>query len=640
MNCELVSETERWSDGPEPAAVVVEVPVYRREVGLWEHRKHFVKLVSLGKTHTRRLRFLGYARKPMEHPPTSRVTSIRQPALALLVLLGFPPSHAAEHSLVLDAMQAELNRSMRVLGEQADPPYYMGYEVTERDRAFARGSFGALVSSNRDRDRYLDVDLRVGSHALDNTRAIRGGGDFSGRDFAKLPVEDDADAIRARIWKETDQHYKNAVERLTKVKADVNVKVEAEDASADFSREKPVEHMGESTPLTVRLPDWEAKVRRYTAPFAEHGDIYRANARLSAVVETRWLVNSEGTRVRTSETRYRLSITASTKAEDGMTLPLYESFAAFSEAALPSDEAVLRLVAGMIANLKALRTAPVVDPYTGPAILAGRASGVFFHEILGHRVEGHRQKRTDEGQTFKKKIGERILPEGFGVAFDPTRRSLAGSDLSGAYRFDNQGVPAQRVAVVENGIFKRFLMSRTPIEGFSNSNGHGRKEPGYMPVSRQSNLLVEVAKPVGRGALKRMLLAMVAEAGKPFGLLFEDIRGGFTTTGRYAPNAFNVQPILVYRVYPDGREELVRGVDLIGTPLATLSRVVAGDDQLAVFNGTCGAESGGVPVAAASPSVLVSQIEVQKKTKSQDRLPVLPPPFGDSSAEHSDAAAG
>ncbi len=553
--------------------------------------------------------------------------SLLRLAFASFVVLASSPNQAAEQSVMLDALQAELARSMRVLGEQPVPPYFLGYEVIQYDYDAVEASFGTLVSTSRDRDRYLDVDLRVGSHALDNTRAIRGGGASIRRYFSRLPIEDDAAAIRAEIWLETDEHYKNALERFTKVKADVNVKVEAEDKSADFSRENPVQHIGEAAELAVDLADWQEKVRRYTAPFAAHGDIYEAEADLSATTETRWLVNSEGTRVRTSETRLRLSINASTKAEDGMSLPLSESFTAFSAAGLPSEKEILSTVARMIANLKALRTAPVVDPYTGPAILAGRASGVFFHEILGHRVEGHRQKRVDEGQTFKKKIGERILPEGFSVVFDPSLRTFAGTDLAGSYRFDNQGVPGQRVAVVEDGVFRRFLMSRTPIEGFPNSNGHGRKQRGYKPVSRQSNMIIEVANPLSRPALKRKLLEMVAAAGKPFGLWFEDIEGGFTTTGRYSPNAFNVDPILVYRIHPDGRQELVRGVDLIGTPLATLSRVVAADDQLAVFNGYCGAESGDVMVATASPAVLVSQIEVQKKAKSQDRLPLLPPPF-------------
>ena len=183
------------------------------------------------------------------------------------------------------------------------------------------------------------------------------------------------------------------------------------------------------------------------------------------------------------------------------------------------------------------------------------------------------------------------------------------------------------MAVIENGIFKKFLMSRTPIEGFPNSNGHGRKQPGFAPVARQSNLIVEVAQSVSREELKKMLIEQVGKENKPFGLFFEDIQGGFTLTGRMIPNAFNVLPIMVYRIYPGGREELVRGVDLIGTPLTAFSKITAADDRVEVFNGICGAESGGVPVAAASPGVFISQIEVQKKEKSQERPPILPAPF-------------
>ena len=539
--------------------------------------------------------------------------------------LAAAPAFAA--SPMLAALEAELARSMDVLGERPEPPYFLSYEVTEQDSAAASASFGALVNSYQRRSRFLDVDLRVGDYDLDNSRPVRGSRQRSRRTYTRVPIEDDVDAIRTVLWQQTDLSYKQALEQLTKVRTDIEVKVDAEDQSADFSREKAQRSADEPGRLVVDLADWEARVKRYTAPFAAHGDIYRAGANLTANTETRWFVNSEGTAVTTSEVRYRLSISAQTKADDGMTLPRYESFSAFTIDGLPDDETILATVERMVADLEALRDAPVVEPYTGPAILSGRASGVFFHEILGHRVEGHRQKRADEGQTFKKKIGERILPPGFTVSFDPTRRTLADTDLVGAYAFDNQGVPGQRVAVVEDGVFSNFLMSRTPIDGFARSNGHGRKQTGFQPVARQSNLIVEVAQPVTRTALKAQLAALVEEQGKPFGLLFDDIQGGVTTTGRFMPNAFNVQPILVYRIYPDGREELVRGVDLIGTPLTTLSRVVAADDNVAVFNGICGAESGGVPVSAASPAILVSQIEVQKKRKSQERAPILPPPF-------------
>ena len=536
---------------------------------------------------------------------------------------------AEERSVLLDAMQAELVRTMEVLGDQPVPPYFLSYEVTDFQNVSASGAFGTLTSTNRGRGRSLDVDLRVGDYALDNTRRLREGRRQRRVGTAVIPLDDDAYAIRSAIWRQTDRLYKEALEQFAKVKTEVEVKVAPEDAASDFSEEPSHRAMHPPADLDVSAAEWEAKVQRYTAPFATaaaEGHIYRGSASFNATAETRYLITSEGTRLRTGKRRYSLSISARTIAEDGMRLPLNHTFSAATPAGLPDDDTVLATVAKMIADLKALREAPVVEPYTGPAILEGRAAGVFFHEVLGHRVEGHRQKHADDGQTFKKKIGERILPPGFSVYFDPTAERIATTDLAGTYRYDSQGVAARRVTVVQDGILHGFLMSRSPIDGFPHSNGHGRKAAGYRPVSRQSNLIVQAATSHSRAALKKMLLDAVAAQGKPFGLLFEDIQGGETSTGRWLPNAFNVRPVLVYRVHLDGREELVRGVDLIGTPLTTLSRVVAADDQVAVFNGICGAESGGVPVAAVSPGILLTQVEVQKKPKSQQRPPVLPPP--------------
>jgi len=541
-------------------------------------------------------------------------------------------------SPVLSAMKGELTRSLTALKKQSVPPYFLAYEITEARRVFTRASFGALTVSGDSVRRQLDIDLRVGDYTLDNTRTIRGNARYGRRrrEFISVPIEDDGDALADVLWYQTDRIYKQAVENLTKVRTDVQVKVETEDRSADFSREPAERHAGPNLDLDVDRALWENKVRTYSAPFADHGDIYQARVDLSAEVTTRWLVNSEGSEIRTSQLRYRLFISAFSKADDGMELPRYESYTAFTEDGLPDDETVMSTVAQMIEDLKALRVAPVVDPYTGPALLTGRAAGVFFHEVFGHRIEGHRQKREEEGQTFKKKIGGSILPENFSIYFDPTLAHAAGTDLAGFYRYDNEGVKARRVAVVEDGVFENFLMSRTPIDGFPNSNGHGRRQAGYPVVARQSNLLIEVDDAVPHAEIKQRLVEMIREQGKPFGLIFEDIQGGFTVTGRMLPNAFNVLPILVYRVFPDGREELVRGVDLIGTPLAAFSRIVAADDRPAVFNGTCGAESGGVPVSAVSPGILVEQIEVQKKEKSQERPPILPaPPSTDASGSES-----
>lgn len=557
---------------------------------------------------------------------------IRALACALACALSLGAAEPAKtDSVVLNAMQAELDRSMTVFKGGSVPLYFLSYEITEVEGISAHGSFGALVNSNQNKRRILDIDLRVGDASLDNTHQIRGdrfgsmGMRMSGG--ASIPIEDTADAIRSVIWYQTDKRYKTAVEQLTKVKTNVKVKVAEEDKAADFCTE-PASAFSEATPkIKADKNVLEEKVRLYTAPFAKFGDIYTANATISYQVETRWYVNSEGARIQVSEPGCRISISASTKAEDGMNLPRHETFFGFKPEDLPSDEVVLTKVQKMISDLEALRKAPLVDPYTGPAILSGRASAVFFHEIFGHRVEGHRQKNVDEGQTFKKQLNQRLLPDTFEVYCDPTLDHYGKMLLSGHYTFDNQGVKARRVPLIEAGVFKGFLMGRTPIEGFTNSNGHGRKQAGLTPVSRQSNLIVECKTPVSHAALKQQLIERVKQQGKPYGLLFEDIEGGFTITGRSLPNAFNVLPILVYRIFTDGREELIRGVDLIGTPLTTFSKIVAADDTPALFNGYCGAESGSIPVSAVSPALLVEQIEVQKKDKNQDRIPILPAPL-------------
>jgi predicted Zn-dependent protease len=565
---------------------------------------------------------------------------VRQPALAislsfaLAAALAGPASGAAleAHSPVLEALDLELRRSMDLLADESVPPYFLAYEVTEADSRSVSSSFGLTLQRREERRRFLDVDLRVGDYGLDNTHPLRGDRSRPRRadnySLVEVPLEDDIDSIRAVLWRATDAEYKRSLEQYTAVRTNVQVKVEESDTSPDFSPAEAVVFYEAEEDFDPALDEWQERVNRYTALFAPHAEIYRAQASLRAVRQTRWLANSDGTRLQTMRIAYRLDIHALTKADDGMELPRYETFFWYSAADPPLDQQILERIGEMISDLVALRVAPVVDPYAGPALLSGRAAGVFFHEVFGHRIEGHRQKREDEGQTFKSKVGERILPPAFSVVFDPTRSRLGDVDLAGFYRFDNEGVRAQPVEVVENGVFKHFLMSRSPIEGESRSNGHGRRQAGFAVVARQSNLVVDVAEPVTHRELKQQLIDRVVAEDKPFGLLFEDIQGGFTQTGRRIPNAFNVIPILVYRIFPDGREELVRGVDLIGTPLTAFSKVIAADDRVELFNGTCGAESGGVPVAAAAPGILIEQMEVQRKEKSQDRPPLLPAPFG------------
>ena len=560
---------------------------------------------------------------------TKTTTGFGRLAMSLLATVIIPTGATAD---VLDVMREELERSGAVLMEQPTPIYYLSYEITEDKTVVVSSAFGALTGWNESETRGLDIDLRVGSPAFDNTRELRSqrGGFGTMRMNVQVPLQ--AEALRAVLWYQTDRKYKEALERFTVVQSDEQVSVEADDKSDDFSVEKAAQASEEILAIEVDRPAWEERVRRYTAPFADSPHVLAATASIWADAETRWYVNTEGSAIRTSNTYYRISVTASTRADDGMVLPRTEQFFSLTPGGLPDDEEVLATVHRMVGELEALREAPLVEPYTGPAMLSGRASGVFFHEILGHRLEGHRQKGALEGQTFRKMVGETLLPSTFSVVFDPTIKQLGGKDLVGAYRYDNQGVEARRVPVIVDGVLTNFLMARIPIEGFPKSSGHGRKNTGFAPVARQSNLIVEVSETKPRDELKAQLLALAEKEGKPFGLLFDRIQGGFTITGRSLPNAFNVTPTMVYRINLDGSEELVRGVDLIGTPLTAFSRIVAAGDDIDVFNGTCGAESGPVPVSAVSPSILISQIEVQKKAKSQTRLPILSPPGDASSA--------
>src|SRR6266850_2232126 len=375
--------------------------------------------------------------------------------------------------------------------------------------------------------------------------------------------------------------------------------------------------------------------------YRNYPEVYFASVILQVQNSKSRMVSSEGSAIVSPSSSTRLVMEAQTRAEDGMDLLRVETFQAPSASGLPGESELTAKIDKMAADLSALRKAPVAEPYDGPALLSGRAAAVFFHEVLGHRLEGHRQRDEEEGQTFTKKVGQEVLPKFLSVIDDPTTREISGVKLAGTYDFDNEGSPSQPVEVIQDGVLKNFLMSRMPIKNFSQSNGHGRNQPGLMPTGRQGNLIVTSTQTVPEADLRQKLIDEVKKQGKPFGLYFDDIQGGFTLTTRSLPQAFQVLPVIVYKVYADGRpDELVRGVDIVGTPLAALTRILTTGDQPRVFNGVCGAESGQVPVSAVAPSMLFSEMEVQKRAHEHERPPLLPPPgFEDAGAKDAQAKA-
>lgn len=536
---------------------------------------------------------------------------------------------AAGPAGLLQILTAELNRNFTTLQDKAEPkPYFLSYSVVEQENSSVSAVLGAITSNHTRHQRSLDVSIRLGSAKLDNYHQIRG--DMP--DFASgVPValDDSAAAIQRRLWAETDRVYRLAAQRLTNINTNREVKVaDKETAADDFSVEQPETATIPTAAIAFNQQEWAGRLRKLSARFSKYPKVLSSQVTVTAMRETKYFVSSEGTRLQHGRPFARIMIAAQAKAADGMDLSTSDSFSAADPKNLPNDKDIEDAIDRVARDLTRLLDAPLVEPYVGPAILSGRAAGVFFHEIFGHRIEGHRQKDESDGQTFTKRIGENVLPPFLSVVFDPTLHELSGEDLHGWYDFDDEGVRARRVPVVEQGILKTFLMSRSPIAGFPHSNGHGRKQAGAEAVSRQSNLIVHAAQTVTEKRLREMLIEQIKRQNKPYGYYFQDITGGFTTTGRQGFQAFKVIPLVVYKVYADGREELVRGADLVGTPLASFAKILAAADKPGIFNGYCGAESGSVPVSAISPALLIGEIEIQKKDQSRDQPPLLPAPTG------------
>ncbi len=542
------------------------------------------------------------------------------------------PSTAKTDLVQLLAEELDYSQKNLVMSD-GTKPYYIGYTLTDRQAVSVSAELGSLTGEDISHQRYLDVDIRVGDYKVDNTHKIREEGfSFDLSDLlggmTRVSIEDDPAAIKQEVWLATDRAFKSAAKKYQRVLTNLKTKVEEEDKSDDFSREEAVECHEPEANLNIDRQAWVGILRNVSRLTRQSPLIYNSSVSLLATATNRYMATSEGTRLQTNRKLLRVTLIASTKAEDGMELTKARTFDAAGEGKLPNEAELTKAFQSVIDQVLALRKAPLVEPYEGPAILLNRASGVFFHEIFGHRIEGHRQKDVEEGQTFAKKIGTLVLPEFMNVRDDPTLREFKGEDLRGYYKYDDEGVPSQDVHVVENGILKSFLLSRSPVEGFPKSNGHGRRQPGRKVVARQGNLIIESSKTTGMEEMRRMLRDECKKQGKDYGFLFEDITGGYTGTQRYGPQVFKVLPVVVYRVYADGRpDELVRGVDIVGTPLASFSKIIAAGDDPAVFNGTCGAESGNVPVSAISPSVLVSQIEIEKREREQNKPPILPAPL-------------
>jgi TldD protein len=555
-------------------------------------------------------------------------------AAACVCSAADPPAESAPPPAVLTAMQDELARSMQAYSAADPAAYFLSYTVSDREIAEVSGSNGALLSSSEDRARWLEVQSRVGEYKLDDTHKLGDRPPSWTSPGTNMPLDDDIPVLRREIWRETDRQYRAAAQALIKVKTSEQVQVQtAEGAAPDFSSEQAHTSIGPRVEIHVDRKPWEDRVRRYTAEFSKSPAVLNSIATFTALATNQYQLNTEGTRLAFGQVHYRLELFVQSKAPDGMDIERYSNFDWLDPTNVPDEKTVFDSIHELIKETEALDKAPLANPYAGPTLLTGRAAAVFFHEVFGHRAEGFRQKDIAEGQTFTSKVGEQILPGFISIKDDPTEATLNGQMLLGYYPFDDEGVVATDVHLVDSGVLKTFLMGRSPLIDIPHSNGHGRRQLGYVPVARQGNLIVSSTKTYSFAELRQQLIALVKKQNLPYGLLIDDISGGFTFTGRAQPQAFQVTPLVVYRVFADGKpDQLVRGVDIVGTPLVSLTKIVATGDKPEIFNGYCGAESGSVPVSAVAPAILISEMEFAKKETSTDRPPMLPPPAHDPDA--------
>lgn len=534
---------------------------------------------------------------------------------------------------IIKAMDAELKRSMKKLSKLDPPIYFLSYQINLEKNVSIASTLGENAYSYKNNRYTADIDARAGSRELDNTRKLKSL-DYGQRNpnilvngYMPSPKQ-----IRNMLWILTEDAVTSAQEDYLKVKTNALTSSQREDNSNDFSdKGKAASYYAPiaDSPLISQqmLDEMIKRTDEYSAIFKNQDFILSSAVSYSATLNNKYFVNSEGTKIVQGQILARLSYNITSRNKDGMILERGNYYDFTTPEEIPSSEKVISDIEQSIAELKTLQNAPAAEPFHGPVILRNRATGVFFHEILGHRVEGHRQKDDDFGQTFTNKINEQVISPLISVYDNPTMKYFNNIPLRGYYAYDDEGVASQNVMIIEKGVLSNFLMSRSPIKGFDVSNGHGRKQAGYRPVSRMGVTIVEAEQTVPFDTLKQMLKEEIKKQNKPYGLIIDDISGGFTMIDTSNPQAFKVNPLLVYKVYPDDRpDEIIRGADIVGTPLTSFNKIIAAANDYDVFNGSCGAESGWVPVSAIAPSVLISELEVERVQRSYDNLPILTPP--------------
>jgi hypothetical protein len=541
---------------------------------------------------------------------------------------------APDSDTLFKALNDELQRSMTLRLEDLDSPYFIQYAVDDTVIERVAASYGALSRSEPSRSRSLQTLVRAGALELDNSNFTGGRGGFGRRGSSELPLDDGYLALRQAIWRATDSHYKSAVETLTQKRAYLKDRT-IEERPPDFTKANVVTSLQEHVSLTFDRKVWEDYVRRISAKFAEHRHIQNSEARLTAGVENRYLLNSEGSRLRYGFSEVLLRVTAEAQAADGERLSDQLVYFAKTPAQLPSIDTVLADVRKLAERLAQTLRAPVLKDYTGPVLMDGAAAPQIFRQLLSRGIAGQvdpvgSQRRNVPGtEDLEKRLGKRVLPTSFHVYDDPRSPAFQGAPLAGHYLFDDEGVPAQRVEIVTNGKLQGMVMSRTPTKRFTQSTGHGRRSSSEPPRSMAGCLYIESSETKSPEDLKKALLKAADDEGLEYGLRIASLRGRdgdivVSRFGRGAPGRGVGDPISVYKVYvADGREELVRGCEFRSLDERNLRRILAAGNIPFVDNHAMSSTPSSSVIA---PAVLFEEMELSRIDRESEKKPIIEAP--------------
>ena len=547
---------------------------------------------------------------------------------------------------VLAAMRDEIARSSKLTVSNLDAPYFIQYVIDQGDAFSVSASLGGLLARRRSHIREPEISVRVGDYKFDNTN-------FAGRvggtryDLGRWPLDDSYPVLRRYLWLATDSAYKSAVETISRKRAARRNLTESSPTD-DFSHAQRVEYVHELGRLAIDENEWAARVRTLSAVFADYPGVLDSRVELDAEAGGYYVVNSEGTVVRAAENASSLRARAVAQAADGMVLHDAVTFLALDPAHLPGDAALNAALREMAQNLEALAKAPKGEDYSGPVLFEGAAGPQIFAELLGRSLALARKPEGGragfDASQLEGRLGGRVLPESFDAVDDPTQREWRGRLLFGSYDVDREGVRPQPLTLVEKGVLKGFLLTRQPVRGFSASNGHARLPGPYgAATAGVGNLFISSSETMPAGGLKKKLIELVQARGLAYGVLvrkmdypstasIDELRRMFTTAEAAAHPVSS--PVLVYKVLPDGREELVRGLRFRGLNVRSLKDILAAGDDNTVFdyldNGLplalVGASSYTTESCVVAPSIIIDDLELHAVEEELPKLPVTPPP--------------